>query len=88
MKPSIGRIVLVNISPDPDRPALRPAIVTAVWSDTCINVRLFEDGGNDAALLVGLGVSEEHPDWLTSINQASAGDGSIGFRQWAWPPRV
>lgn len=88
MKPTIGRIILVNISSDPEKPALRPAIVTAVWSDYCVNATLFPDGGNDAAMLVGLGISEAHPTWLTSISQALAGDGSVGFRQWCWPPRV
>ena len=88
MKPTIGRIVLVNISTDPERPELRPAIITAAWSDICVNVRLFADGGNDAASLMGIGASEEHPEWITSITMALAGDGSIGFRQWCWPPRA
>lgn len=89
MIPSIGRIVLVNIAASvDDKPQLRPAVVTAVWSDICINVRLFSDGGNDTALLARIGVSEAHPEWLTSITQALAGDGSVGPRQWCWPPRV
>ena len=74
MTPSIGRIVLVNISSDPDRPALRPAIVTAVWSDICVNAALVVDGGNDAALVRKLGTSEHDPYWLTSITQALAGE--------------
>ncbi len=88
MKPTIGRIVLVNISTDPAKPEMRPAIITAVWSDICVNVRLLSDGGNDTGLLVELGVSEKHPEWLTSITMALAGDGSVGTRQWCWPPRV
>ena len=88
MTPSIGSIILVNISTNPENPALRPAIVTAVWSDICVNASLIPDGGNDAAMIVGLGVSEVYPGWLTSITKALAGDGSVGFRQWTWPMGV
>lgn len=88
MTPSIGSIILVNISTNPEKPALRPAIVTAVWSDICVNASLVPDGGNDASLLVGLGISEVYPGWLTSITQSLAGDGSVGFRQWTWPRGV
>ena len=83
MTPTIGRIVHVNISRDPDRPALRPAIITAVWSEYCINVRVIFDGGNDDAYLDGLGVSEVHPDWMTSIERSL--NDVVAFRQWCWP---
>lgn len=87
MPPTIGRIVHVNISRDPDHPALRPAIITAVWSDYCVNVRLFLDGANDQPYLAGLGVAsthfEAHPEWLTSIERSL--NDTVAFRQWCWP---
>lgn len=86
MKPTIGQIVHVNISRNPERPALRPAIITAIWSDYCVNVRLFLDGGNDDAYLDSLGVSEDHPEWLTSIERSL--NDTVAFRQWCWPPEV
>lgn len=88
MIPSPGRIVLVNISDEPGFPVLRPAIIVRVWDEYCVNARILLDGGNDDRHRVALGLSADHPDWLTSISRANAGDGSIGFRQWAWPPRV
>lgn len=40
MKPSIGRIV--HVCTDANG-TVEPAIITRVWSDTCINVTLFPD---------------------------------------------
>jgi len=83
MKPSIGRIVhyrLPNKYEDVER--WRPAIVTAVWSDNCVNLRLFLDGANDADALPIYGTDPAHPDWITSSTAgADVGD-------WRWPPRV
>lgn len=73
MKPTIGRIVTYNTTQG-QRDQMKafsdagvsqnvqlqlPAIIVAVWSETCINVKVFVDG--------------KGPDlWLTSINK---GDG-------------
>ena len=53
MKPTIGRIVLYRVRPD-DPPELRnnraevlPAIITAVFSDTVVNLKIFTDGSVD-----------------------------------------
>jgi hypothetical protein len=81
MKPSIGRIVHVTF----DDEKIRPAIVVEVWSDTCVNLRLFADGPNDSIptrtfrgyqLLTG--------DWLTSVEFAETPTPG----RWSWPPRV
>ena len=56
MKPTIGRIVIYKTT-EADRTLARtaanhnvqeelPAIVVAVWSETCINVRVFSDGNS------------------------------------------
>lgn len=49
-KPSVGRIVLYTPDmndPPHTRTAPLPAIVTAVHSDTCVNLSVFNDGAAD-----------------------------------------
>lgn len=41
--PTIGRVVLVRLSPSQRDPF--PALVTKVWGDRCVNVAGFNDGG-------------------------------------------
>ena len=64
MKPTIGRVVIYNTTEEDKASAGKnfdnvvqqlPAIIVNVWSDTCINVRVFSDGGGML--------------WKTSINQ-------------------
>lgn len=64
MKPTIGRVVIYNTTEEDKASARKnfdnvvqqlPAIIVNVWSDTCINVRVFSDGGSML--------------WKTSINQ-------------------
>lgn len=43
IKPTIGRVVLVRSTASQVDPY--PALVTKVWSDTCVNVAGFNDGG-------------------------------------------
>lgn len=76
MKPTVGRIVNFKL---PDYPAgarsigdVRGAVVTRVWSDTCVNLRVFTDGENDQ------GQSEYH----TSVCMGE------GNGQWSWPVRT
>lgn len=44
MKPSIGRIVHYVTAAGKHI----PAIIVAVWSETCVNLRIFHDGSNSA----------------------------------------
>lgn len=59
MKPSIGRIVCYHCT-EVEQQILNHgqefavAVITAVWSDTCVNLRLLWNG--------------PHADWLTSRN--------------------
>lgn len=55
MTPHIGQIVLYHVS-STDAQELTynhtegedlPAIVVRVWSDTCVNLKIFADGPND-----------------------------------------
>jgi|GEM_PF-2496807 len=44
MKPSLGRIVLVAVDPKTNNGAdVAPAVITRVWSDSMINVRVLLD---------------------------------------------
>jgi hypothetical protein len=74
MKPTIGRIVIFNVSEQiqkefgkncNDKKQL-PAIITAVWSETLVNLQVIVDGMAGSY-------------WVTTVDQ---GDGE---RQWNWP---
>ena len=77
MKPTIGRIVIVNLNdehatllggnhdPKYGKEKKAPAMIVAVWSDTCVNLKVFGDSANNI--------------WLTSSNQGDQPG------QWAWP---
>lgn len=74
-KPSIGRIVLVALDPTMNNGAtIAPAVITRVWSDTSVNVRVLADSEN---LL-----------WRTSLTYVDSLDDDSPRGSWAWPPRV
>lgn len=77
MKPSIGRIVLVPMKTDHNNGApVAPAVVTRVWSDTMVNVRVLADSG-------------ETPAWRTSCTFAKSLDDATGNQAvWTWPQKV
>jgi hypothetical protein len=75
MKPTVGRIVNFTL---PDYPVgarnageVRGAVITRVWNNTCVNLRVFTDGSNDE------GQSEYH----TSVVQGDV------MGKWNWPVR-
>lgn len=78
-KPSLGRIVLVSVDPAMNNGAAEaPAVITRVWNDTVINVRVLTD-------------SDSVPEWRTSLTHRDTFDGLDAFldpRRWTWPPRV
>lgn len=44
-KPTVGRIVHVLTDPGTNNGSdVAPAMITRVWSDTCVNLRLIRDG--------------------------------------------
>jgi len=73
MKASIGRIVLYRCTEEEqnlnNHQEIAPAIITAVWSDTCVNLKVILDGETNlwktSALL---GESEMQWSWPV-INQ-------------------
>lgn len=85
MKPTIGRIVhFVQKRPSgygPDAPNIHlPAIITAVWGDTCVNLQVFTDGTNS---------DEQNMSpvkWVTSTTLDESADPQP--RTWHWPERV
>jgi len=84
MKPSIGRIVHVNIG-TVEAPIWRAAIVTATFGGDLCNVTIFLDGHNDASERLAL------PSALDRISatEARGYSRSQGERagDWRWPPR-
>ncbi len=78
MKPSIGRIVHFVLQTGQNPVA---AIITAVWSDNCVNLRLFLDGSNSKGP-ENFGWGE----WVTSKNLDESETPQVGT--WHWPPKV
>jgi hypothetical protein len=71
-KPSPGRIVLVSDA-EHNGVTEHPAIITRVWSDTCINVTVFPDCWA--------------PFCKTSVEK-SEDESREQKDTWRWPPRV
>lgn len=78
MKPTIGRIVIYYPQKS-ERELLNnyltkaPAIITAVWSDTCINLKVLCDGPFNL--------------WKTSVNKFDSNINGTPFTEnvWDWP---
>lgn len=74
-KPSLGRVVLVPADPAVNNGAeIAPAIITRVWTDEVINVRVLLD--SDAV------------QWRTSVGYVDSFDDIETTHHWTWPPRV
>lgn len=88
MKPTIGRIVhFVQEKPPQYQPkdgprALvhLPAIIVAVWGDTCVNLHVFTDGSNSEVD----GTNFPRTKWVTS---AVLDESATQPRTWHWPER-
>jgi hypothetical protein len=88
MKPTIGRIVhYVQAKPaqyGPDQFVHLPAIITAVWGESCVNLQVFTDGFNSEPSL-GENLSPTAIKWVTSVS-LDASETPQG-RTWHWPER-
>lgn len=99
MTPSVGRIVHVTVDPKVNNGSdIAPAIITRVWSDTCVNLRVLYDG--PAVPPEGT----HRQDWLTSwsvhesrealeehraARQAELPEGqTVALHGAFWPPRT
>ena len=95
--PAVGRIVHVIVDPHQNNYCdVAPAIITRVWSDTCVNIRVLFDGPPSH-------VGDNRQHWQTSImlypdrealEAAHAdrlerfGEGGSILGGAFWPPRV
>ena len=85
MKPSKGRIVLYtfplgtehNMSAAAGQERTVPAVITNVWSEDCVNLRVFTDGWQPIPSVT----SVTRRDTMSEANADLAG-------YWEWPPRV
>lgn len=77
MRPSIGRIVLVTLTAqlakqiggNAQEGDQAPAVVTCVFSDTCVNARIFGDGPNGSVWVTSVvrGTGPREWDWPARI---------------------
>lgn len=85
MKPTIGRVVHF-VQQKPDRPGVLvhlPAIIVAVWGESCVNLQVFCDGSNSEDGVGGTAAAN-NVKWITSVSQ----DETAGQpRSWHWPER-
>ena len=82
MKPTIGRIVhFVQKKPEGYGDVLvhLPAIIVAVWGDTCVNLQVFTDGTNSDA------DETNRVKWVTSATLDE--EVTPQPRTWHWPER-
>lgn len=81
MKPAIGRIVhYVQKKPAGYGEGVvhLPAIVTAVWGETCVNLQVFTDGTNS---------DDQNMAPMKWITSASLDESGTQDRTWHWPER-
>lgn len=79
-KLSVGRIVHYVTAAGKHR----PAVVVQVWSETCCNLQVFLDGGNDASGDLTPEDRARGMAWKTSVSQDEGGSPN----SWHWPERV
>ena len=82
MKPTIGRIVhFVQKKPAGYGDALvhLPAIITAVWGESCVNLQVFTDGTNSDEMNMA------PVKWVTSASLDASNEPQPGT--WHWPER-
>lgn len=88
MKPTIGRIVhfiqekpeAYQVKDGPRALVHLPAIIVAMWGDSCVNLMVFTDGSNSEAD----GTNFRCCKWVTS---ATLDETAMQPRTWHWPER-
>lgn len=78
-KPTLGRIVNFVAAPG----KIQTGTITAVHSDTCVNLIVTRDSQNDNQYD---GHGDAHTVWKTSVSQGDAADPQPNT--WHWPVRV
>ena len=92
-KLTVGRTVHFVLDFGHNKGQVRPAIVLAVWGETCANLAVLPDGSNDGVPTstapdgsnAVARISTFEPVWKTSVTYDETGErpGS-----WHWPPRA
>ena len=85
MKPTVGRIIHTLVDPARNNGAdVAPAIITRVWSDTSVNLRVLYDG----ASVDWVTSATLHADEDTAREHVAMGIQPMSGHQAFWPPRV
>ena len=85
MKPTIGRIVhFVQKKSSTYNEAIvhLPAIIVAVWTETCVNLQVFTDGTNSES---GFNANPPSVKWITSATYDNSETPNL--YTWHWPER-
>lgn len=81
MRPTLGRIVLYR-GIQSNGSMVHPAMVTAVWSDTCVNLTVFRD--NDCPVTRTSAVQLENPElgtgWFWPPREGSGADSGVATK--------
>lgn len=96
MQPTVGRVVHVLMDPSVNNGSdVAPAIITHVWNDTAINVRVIRDGYPDPSewmTSISLHESREALEDHAAQRQAeldkSGSGATVSVRGAFWPPRA
>lgn len=91
-KPSLGRIVIAPADPARNNGAdVAPAVITRVWSDDLVNVRVLLDASPDVPALTSIKLFES-PEAMAAAQaeRDAAHPHMVGtpFFGAYWPPRV
>lgn len=97
MTPTIGRIVHVLVEPQVNNGSdVAPAIITRVWGDQCVNVRVLRDGypgPEEWMTSISLHASREaleaHAEQRRAEHAAAGGNpDDVRINGAFWPPRA
>jgi hypothetical protein len=92
-KPAVGRIVHVIVDPKRNNGSdVAPAMITRVWSDTCVNLRVIPDyypGPEEWLTSYSLHESREALEAHRDARQAELPEGQkVALLGAFWPPHV
>lgn len=95
MTPTVGRIVLVTVDPNRNNGnEVAPGIITRVWSDNMVNIRVFLDGSFESPAHTSVSLYQDRDELdraheIKRAEMAKAGYDPVPPLIGAyWPPRV
>ena len=85
MIPSVCRIMMMLVDPAKNNGSdVAPAIITRVWSDHLVNLRVLYDGHGTVEWMTSVGLFDTEDEARECENTYSGGLTCAAF----WPPRV